>query len=424
MAEPGLIVKLYDLQSNELADISNICLGKQCSVRKNLPRGLTLEAPAAAAEFTGDDAGDGLPNLCVGARKLIAWEEDRDDTPIFHGRIFGARRVGNGRTNRVTIRAYDPLLEFGTESGAAGRLVRDDTGNFIHPSFGDTVTGADLLYQALANSQVGPAAENPGPGGEGPLPIDIGDGTRFDSSANLSTDNFMSWPLYLGDLVAKLVATGLLDVDLRPVDPTEGLDPYAMVAVSAADSIGSDRSGTVHFDYWTGSHNAKEAIYDEDFATICNKLYDYLGPPSLVRQPVAGVTTRWPDNITPGTAGTAIDPSDSRALYGIFMAVRFFDQFAPTHTDPFNLALWNAEMGYRIAPRELIYITPRPGTKALYRPFGRDFDAGDIVGVNIGAALGVSLATDQRVLGYDVTWSRNNVARMSQLITSADIDLS
>lgn len=417
MAEPGLIVKLYDLQTNELADISGICLSRQCSVRENLPRGLTLEAPAGHELLTGMDAGDGFPNLSTGDRKIIAWEEDRDDEPIFHGRVFRARRVGNGRTNRVTIQAYDPLVEFGTENGNAGRLVRDDTGNFIQPSFGDTITGADLLYQAFVNSQQTGAESDPTPG-EGPLPIDIGDGSRFSSTVNLSMDNFLSWPLYLGDLVAKLANTGVVDIGARPIDPTESLDPYAMIAMSAADTLGSDVSGTVHFDYWTGSHNAKEAVYDEDFSTICNKLYDYLGPPLP-----GGL--RWPDNITPGTAGTTIDPTASRARYGVFMAVRFYDQVVPSHTDPFNLALWNAEMGYRVAPRNLLYVTPRPGSKALFRPFGRDFDASDIVGINVGSALGVSgLATDQRVLGYDVTWSRNNVARVSQLITSADVSLS
>ncbi len=418
MAEPGLIVKLYDLQTNELADISGICLERQCSVRRNLPRGLVLEAPAASSLLT-DIADDGIANLAKGCRKIIAWEEDRDDTPIFHGRVWRARRVGNGRTNRVTINAYDPMLDFGAQSGNAGRYVRDDTGNFIRPSFGDTITGADFLYQAFVNSQQTGSESDPTPG-EGQLPIDIGDGSRFSSTVNLSMDNLMSWPMMLGDAIAKLVSTGVLDIDLRPIDPTEGLDPYAMCAVSVADSIGTDRSGTVHFDYWTGSHNAKEAIYDEDFANILNKLYDYLGTPLPEFN-----GTRWKDNITPGTAGTLIDPTDSRGLYGVFMLIRLLDYLRPTHTDPLARALWNAEMGYRVFPRDLVYVTPRPGSKALFRPFGRDYEAGDIVAQNIGAALGIpTLATEQRVLGYDVRWSRNNVARVSQLITSTDVSVS
>lgn len=428
MAEPGLIAKLYDLESNELADISTgVMLERRCSVRENLPRGFTFTAPSNLEALTAIEADDDLPNLVEGARKLIVWEEDRDDTPIFHGRCFDCEWNGNGRpgSNLVTARFFDPMYELGSEGeDRAGRPIRDVTGNFIQPTFGDPKTGAELIYEWLVNSQQEGTESDPTPG-EGPLPIYI-DESNFSSTVNLAMDNFMSWPLLIGDGIKLLIATGVIDYFARPVDPSESLtpalDPYHMVDLSVGDtgSLSADVSGTVHFDYWTGSRNAREARLIGDFRTVCNKLYDYFGPP--LRPPLV-----WGANLTPGSPG--VDGLDaaiaaSRALYGgQFMMIRFFDQLVRSATDPNNIALWIGEAGYRVAPRRLLFITPRSGSKALFRPFGRDFEAGDVVAINTGADFGVAMAADQRVLGYDATWTRNNVMRVSQLVTSADVDL-
>jgi hypothetical protein len=336
-------------------------------------------------------------------------------------------RVGDGTTNMATITANDAQLELGYDADdRAGRPVRDATGNFINPTFAgtgsggpDVISGPDLIQQILTNSQ-GTDSEGGAHPGEGPLPIDLSTGT-FDidvpPAIDLSVIDSMDWPVLCGDFIQQLIQTGVVDIDLRPVDPTEGFDPYIMVALSAVSSLGTDKSATVHFDYWTGDKNAKAARHVEDFSTINNKLYDYLGPRRS--------QTRWRGNITPGSPGTTIDPSDSRALYGgpdggEFMSIRVFDSVGSENSSrPLYVALWNAEQGMRVEPRDLLYITPSPDVKGLFDAPG-DFDRGDRVAINIGAELGVELAETQRVYGYTKTWSREDVSSLSQIVTSAE----
>jgi hypothetical protein len=412
----SLTIKLYDLQTNELADISGISLTRTMRRRLNMTRAFVVTAPAADSLLT-TVAGDGYPNLRRGNRKLIVWEDGGPgDQPIFHGRIFNCERTGDGTQNLVTITAFDPYMEIGFESNDfAGRPVRDGGGDLVLPRFTASVSntpdtaisGPDLIQQVLANSVTS----------EGALPIDFSSGT-FDlavpPAVDLSVVDTMAWPVLVGDFINQLVQTDVVDFDMRPVDPSEGFDPYVMVALSAVSSFGTDRSGTVHFDYWTGSKNAAKARHVEDFSTICNKLYDYLGPK-------AGVE-RWAGNITPGSPGTTVDPTASRALYGEFMAIRIYDSLQTENSNrPLYIALWNAEQGLRIEPRNMLFVTPLDGEKALYVP-PQDFDVGDLIEVNVGDALGITLADAQRVYGYDKTWTREDVAQVSELITSADAE--
>jgi hypothetical protein len=430
--------KIYDLDSNELADISGIALEKSLSRRLNIARGFTIQAPATHELLTSVVADDGFPNLTDGFdRKLICWEDGGPgDQPIFHGRIHGTERVGNGTENLVTIRAFEPRMELGYEADdRAGRPVRGSTvaggaydGNFIDPQFvssvdsGAAISGPDLIQQVLTNSVNTGAESDPSPG-EGPLPIDISTGT-FDLNVppaiDLSVLDFPDWPMLIGDFINLLTDTNVVDVDERPVDPSEGFDAYVMTVLSAVSRQGTDRSGTVHFDYWTGDKNVVQCSVTTDAAIICNKLYDYLGPR-------LGDGKHWRGNITPGSPGTTVDPSASRARYGgsgggEFMQIRAFDTLGVENTSrPLYIALWNAEASLRLNPRRMLFMTPSPDTKALFQA-PTDFDVGDLVAANVGAALGIELAEAQRVYGYDKTWSREDAASISTLITSADAE--
>lgn len=435
-----ITAKLYDLASNELADISGIALEKSLERTLNLARVFTIQVPAGDALLTAVTADDGLPNLWEGARKLIVWEDmGLNNQPIFHGRVAAVERTGDGTKNLVTITAMMPLAELGY-GDRAGRVVRGSAsaptagnpfgiynGNFVNPKFASSVadqaeiSGPDLIYQILTNTQNTGAESDPTPG-EGPLPILI-DADNFDldvpPAVDLSPADSMDWPVLCGDFIQQLCSTGVCDVDERPVEWSEG--SYVMSELTARSRIGTDRSGTVHFDYWTGDHNVSACRHVGDFfETICNKLYDYLGPT------VGGDGSHWKANITPGSPGTLVDPTASRALYGgpgdipgQFMTIRVFDSVGSEATSrPLYLALWNAEMSFRVFPRQLLYITPAPDTKALFEP-PVAFDVGDMIAANVGEALGIELAEAQRVYGYTRTWNREGVARVSQLVTSA-----
>ena len=424
---------LYDLQSNEIADITGIALEKTLQRRLNLFRVMTVQAPANHPLLT-DTYTDGYRNLRRGNRKLIVWEDGGPgDQPIFHGRVWTVERNGDGTKNLVTITAYMPLAELGYESNdRAGRPVRGSTvqptagspfanydGNFIYPKFASSIadqtgiSGPDLILQVLTNSQNTGAESDPTPG-EGPLPIDLTTGT-FDldvpPAVDLSPFDTMDWPVLIGDFIQQLCQTGVCNIDDRPVDPSEGFDPYVMSVITARSSIGTDRSDTVHFDYWTGSYNAKACRHVEDFSTGDNKLYDYLGP--------RVDTFRWRGNITPGAPGTLVDPTESRALYGQFMSIRVLDSLGTEASSrPLYLALWNAEQAFRVEPRDMLFITPADDEKGLFTAPG-DFDVGDLVAVNVGPDLGVEFAGAQRVYGYDLTWNREGIRTVSQIIAAA-----
>jgi hypothetical protein len=433
----SVTAKLYDLASNELADISGIALERSMTRLLNLPRAFAITAPAGHSLLTAT-ADDGYRNLRKGNRKLVVWEND-DPDPIFHGRIKGVERVGDGTQNLVNITAFDAKqTELGYDADdQAGRPVRDATGNFIDPSFvssidsGPQISGPDLIKQILTNSQ------NADPTvGEGPLPIDLNTGD-FDldvpPAIDLSPSGLMDWPILCGDFIDMLIQTGVVDVNMRPVNPGDGInldddpDPYIMVELSAVSSFGTDRSATVHFDYWTGSKNASHCRHVEDFGPINNKLFDYLGP-RIDKD-------RWAGNITP----TAPSPGDtwpvpftdaiaaSRALYGgpdggQFMSIRVFDSIGIENANrALYIALFAAEQGLRVEPRDMLFITPNPDIKALFDA-PSDFDVGDLIAVNTGADFGIELAEAQRLYGYTKTWDRQGVARLSELITSADAE--
>lgn len=428
----ALTVKLHDLATNELADISAIAFEPTWTRLHNGATQFALNSIANRDEFTAV-AGDGLRNLRKGNRKLIVWEDGHATDPIFHGRIHGVERTGDGSlATPVKITAFSPVAELGYASqDRAGRVVRGSTvaggtydGNFISPKFvssvdaGAAISGPDLIQQILTNSANTGDESDPSPG-EGPLTIDLTTGT-FDldvpPAVDLSPQLILDWPVMVGDFIQTLVQTGVVDILERPVDPTEGLDGLIMVALSAVSSLGTDKSGTVHFDYLTGDNNALTARHIEDFSAICNKLYDYLGPRSGPNP------NRWAGNITPGSPGATVDPSASRTLYaGQFFMFRPYDSIGDENSArPLYLALWNGEQGYRVEPRDLLYITPNPDAKALFVP-PWDFDCGDLIMINTGPEFGIELAEAQRVYGYTKTWSREGVASVSELLTSADV---
>lgn len=405
-------IKLYDLQSNLLADLSPIAFERTLRVRHNMPRSFTFRARAGDAL---------LADLRRGATKIVVKE---DSDVLFHGRAWIVERTGDGTDNWATITAFDPWMELGFDADdRAGRPVRalKAAGGFINPTFngGAEVSGPDLIYQVLTNSQQ-TGDESDATPGEGPLPILV-DVDNFDidvpPALDLNPTHIMSWPILIGDFVTQLVDTGVVDVRMRPLDIGESGDDFHMVEIEARSKIGTDRHATVHFDYWTGSKNATECRHVEDFSTVCNKLYDYLGPPSSAGE-------RFPaGNITPTLASpTLSDAIDaSRDLYGVFMQIRLADTSSddPDAARPLFEALWSAEQAYRVEPRDMLFLAPAAGAKGLFTA-PQDFDVGDLVAVNVGGEFGLTLAETQRVYGYDKTWDDLGVAQLSSLLVSAD----
>ena len=437
--------KIYDLGTNVLADISGISLTKEMTRQLNGARSFKITAPAADSLLT-TVAGDGYPNLHDGGnRKLVVWEDGNPavDDPIFHGRIFMVERAGDENDVLVTITAYDPYLELGYEGdNRAGRVVRDDTTtvfgdpSFFTPKFTSSVggqtgiSGPDLIQQILTNAQQDPT---PNPvQGEGPLPIDIVSGIwdlLVPPALDVNPVDSADWPVLAGDFIAQLIATDAVDFDLRPIRPGTGLnissvaDDYIMVEASSKSKMGTDRSATVHFDYLTGSHNAKAARQVCDFSTHCDRLWYELGPKLN--------HGNWRGDITPHTPSvsdilTEFDASAVKyggpdAHKGYNASIRVLDSLGTENSSrPLYLALYRAEAKWRLEPRKLLYVTPNPDAKALFEP-PQDYDVYDLVQINTGAGFGVALSEKQRVHGYTKTWTAEGVAEVSELLTSADV---
>ena len=440
-------IKIYDLGTTELADISSISLTRSMTRQLNGARSFQLSAPASDGLLTAV-AGDGFPNLYDGGnRKLVVWEGPADgtppdpttDDPIFHGRIYMVERTGDENAVLVNVTAYDPWMELGYEGdNRAGRVVRDASRTTVgDPSFltpiwngGGAISGPDLIQQILTYSQSDPTT-NPIQG-EGPLPIDVISGTwdiDVPPAIDVSPVDSLDWPVLVGDMINQLIATDAVDFDLRPLRPGTGKnlagddDPYIMVEASSQSKMGTDRSGTVHFDYLTGSHNAKAARQECDFSTHCDRLWYELGP-RLDKQ-------HWRGDLTPHSPSTAdvlaaADASAAKyggpdAAPGYSAWIRIFDSLGTENSSrPLYLELYKAEVLWRVEPRRLLYITPNPDAKALFEP-PQDYDVYDLIQIKTGAGFGVELDEVQRVHGYTKTWTSEGVAEVSELLTSADV---
>lgn len=426
-------VKIYDLGANELADISGISLQKTFIRQLNGPTSFAVTVPARSSLLT-TIAGDGYPNLNHGNRKLVVWEDGdpSTDVPIFHGRIFNVERAGDENDIQVTVTAQDPRMELGYEADQrAGRWVRDSVYEFVEPVFnsGGAISGPDLIQQILTYCQGDPTTDPIT--GEGPLPIDIVSGTWDISTPpalDVSPVDSAVWPVMVGDFINQLIATDAVDFDIKPCRPGAGLnlsssaDDYIMGVASSESKMGTDRSATVHFDFWAGNHNAKGARLLDDFATQCDRLWYFMGPRLDLQH--------WRGDITPNGAAnvdllTAVDAAAAKyggpnTLKGYNAWIRIFDSLGTeTTARPLYEALYRAEIKWRMEPRRLLYITPNPDTAALFEP-PQDYDVFDLVQIKTGSDFGVVLDEKQRVHGYTKTWTAEGVAEVSELLTSAD----
>lgn len=378
-----------------LADLTVWSTSKKVSARLNRPLAVDLTVPGDTTSLQGD-AGDGLPLLWPGVRTVKAYQ---DGTLRGHTIVWNWGPSGDPNNTAWTLTGYDPMMLF------PKRLVQEADGTFADPVFPSPISGAEIIQLALENTIAN----------DGALPIDLTG--PIASSADLAAD-LSGWPTTIADLVSTLTDTGELDIQMFPVDTTTGYAAGVMAQVRVADSLGSDLTATVHFDYGTGSYNVSNIRRSFDLDELCNKLYYYLGPRGTYDN------RHYKGNITATETGLeayAALQDTSRDIYGVFMDVKIFDD-----TDVENSQrklfhqLWKTEVTLRVQPRELLYVTPAPGTGSAFRPF-IDYNPGDVVSVNASTLVGPAISSAaQRIYGFDVEIDANGVERVSELIVSPD----
>lgn len=407
-------------------EITNVVI--QGSVTRNLNRPSQATIRVPIDEAIGD----------VGSRLKVVI----DGTIFFHGLVLLLEDEGDEDFGYSTYNATDPMELWQM------RPCRDyegpTPGNMIDPSFlRRKKTGPQIIQELLL------ASENPAlipSAAEGPTFLSL---QNFAGGGPNLSGAPVNWPMTIAEMAQLLCSTGVVDIVLTPIDSGTNM---AEINVYNGD-YGTDRTGSVAFDYATDNHNVRSIRRARDLSNVCNKLWYHLGPKLT--------NTRFKANIT-GDDLCLYDPdlfyqpdianrrAASQAAYGVRMEIQQFDvdvlfneknKTTPkpwlnwcnfliyTNQDPTRHLYrrqWQMESWIRAVPRDLVHVTPirysdntqlPPGVNPV--TFG-DFDIGDLVTVRAGASFRGGFSGAQRVYGYTVSWDGDAVIELSEIQTSAD----
>ncbi len=323
----------------------------------------------------------------------------------FHGSLVHIEDQGDENAIYSTFTFADPTLIWEM------RPARDADGDFSKPSFIENfVTGPQIVQEILSNSMV---SGNPAIG-EGPMGITLG--SFAGGGANLSgapTD----WPMSIAQVIQLLVETGKLDVVNTPIDSGGN-----MGSVSAYNGdYGSNLSGSVSFQFATGTHNARACRRTVDLKEIMNKLWIYLGPRIGTSEDPAG-DQHWKANITgddpllpnPPQSTIAGAVTASRSAYYERMLIRIFDagENEAVASRELYRRWWQMETWLRYKPRTFVHLTPQRGIAPAFR-------TGDLIGVAAGSRFRGGFSGTQRVMEYTYRWDANGVVELGEPVGMA-----
>lgn len=361
---------------------------------------------------------------CSGPGERLKISFDAGSTIFFHGMVMDWELDGGEDMGYITMNAMDPM-ELWAHRPARDGPSSSDPGDFSNPvMFQEFPTGPQLIEQMLLQSE-----DDSDPSlGEGPLFLTLG---SFAVGGSDLSGAPVDWPMTIAEVVNLLVSTGEVDVVITPTDPGAGV--MGTVDVYNGD-YGTDRSGSVVFQYGTGALNVRALRWNQDMSNITNKLWYFGGPRILTAADPAG-NQHWCFNVQgddPGLPGyPASDPyasiitcrDASRTTYGVRMDIQIFDGASdncvgPGGVDPGRELyrwLWTAESWARCNPRTLIHVTPTRGTAI------GTFDIGDLVGVEIGGGICGGISGAQRVYQYTIAWTEDGPFELGELQTSSDV---
>lgn len=410
-----------------LGDVASIASNKSLTRKLNRPAECSFRVPSYLVNTI---QADGFPLICEGRRQLAV---TLDSTGLFfHGIIWNVEDDGDEDMVYTQVTAYDPMVIW------RWRPARDnvdsysgDAGNFSDPSFIQrNQTGPQIMQEILT------ATESPAriPSlAEGQTFLDLASSTWAGGGADLrgAPTNF---PMTIAEIASLLTNTGELDIVVTPSTAlgtgNEGFEHLGTVHCYNGN-YGTDRTGTVHFDFATGNDNVRLFRRTGAMDTIGNKLWYYLGPKLDQQHWRYGLTGDSPD--LPNPPGGDVNPyvpgasplgdiiQDSRDAFGVYMQITAYDSFGnETGAFPLYARTWQVESLLRAQPRQMVYVTPTRDDPNGFEP--GDFDIGDLVTINVGNKARVASSGASRVYGYTIDIDDDAVEALGELVTSPDQD--
>jgi hypothetical protein len=309
----------------------------------------------------------------------------------FHGKCVDVDDQADERSGyRVaTFASASEIFEF--------RVVRDADGDFSKPSIiADFVTGPQIVQEALTNSMV---AGDPSIG-EGPMGITLG---TFETGGPSMEGAPTDWPMSLADLFGRLVSTGQCDIVERFIESGDN-----MSEISAYNGgFGDDLSGSVLFEFATGSFNARACQRERDYRELINKRWTYGGPRVKSKADPAG-DQHWDFNVTGDDPGLPDPPQSaiqasidiSRDLHYERMLVEIEDATDDEGDAMRNLTRlrWQMLTWMQVRGKMLVSVTPNRGIAPAFR-------TGDKIHVAAGTSFAGGFSGTQRVQEFSYRFS-------------------
>ncbi len=336
--------------------------------------------------------------LTEGVTELII--TDSGGTCLHAGPSWYGEDDGDPNDQMTAITSWDQRVKW------PFRQVMDADGDYSDPSiFADNGDAVTIMFAAIQNSITN----------DGAMGITVNSYTP--SSVPLVGFKPTDWPWTLDYLWNFLVNTGELDVMLNPSPGASTVDLYA-------GDAGTDLSGSVVFDYNTGSFNCSGAKYTFDMKNTLTRIRYFLGPK---RPQYRNDIQHWAGDVQIDDpkldifnpvkqAQIEAQSAAMESAVGLLRETRVYDSIPKELGGEITLkdlyyALWQSEMLVRTVPRRILQMTPEAGVSPT-------FSVGDIITAN--AVIRGTVGGAQRVYSFTVEQDTEGNESIVQLNTSAD----
>ncbi len=339
-------------------------------------------------------------SISEGATELII--TDNGGGVLHAGASWYGEDSGDPNDQMTVVTSYDPRVKW------PYRQVMDDDGDYSDPDiFADFEDAPTIMSAAIINSI----------SNDGGMGISVN--SYSPSLTPLVGFKPTDWPWTLRQLWDFLVSTGELDVMLNPAaGGSSTVDLYP-------GDAGTDLSGSVVFEYNTGSHNCSNAVYTFDMKNVITRIRDFLGPK---RPQYRNDIQHWAADVQIDDPKLDVPPFSTRqptieaqsaamqSITGLMRETRVYDSIPKELGGEVTLkdlyyALWQTEMLVRTVPRRLLQMTPQAGISP-------SFNVADIITAN--AVIRGTVGGAQRVHSFTVEQDTEGNESITQLVVTAD----